>query len=171
MFQELKTPRLTIRHLKPSDVDGLYNVLRDADVMRYIEPPFSREQTASFVQTYGLCDNPKMFALIYDKSKQLIGHLIFHPFDDDTLERKYGKGKVWELGWIIAKAYWHQSLATETTRHIIEYAKQAGIRALVIECDPQCVATINIAAKFGFAQTSPTSSLSQTSLLTFVLPL
>ena len=171
MYQGLKTPRLTIRHLKPSDVDGLYNVLCDADVMRYIEPPFSREQTASFVQTYGLCDNLKIFALIYDKSKQLIGHLIFHPFDDDTLERKYGKDEVWELGWILAKAYWHQGLATEITHCTIEYAKQAGIRALVIECDPQCVATIKIAAKFGFAQTSPTSSLSQTSLMTFVLPL
>ena len=101
----------------------------------------------------------------------MIGHLIFHPFDDDTLERKYGKGKVWELGWIIAKAYWHQGLATETTRHIIEYAKQAGIRALVIECDLLNLATIKVAAKFGFDKTSPTSSLSQTSLLTFALPL
>ena len=64
MFEELKTPRLTIRKFKPSDVDGLFKVLSDAEVMRYVEPPFTLEKTAEFVKKYGICTNPQVFALI-----------------------------------------------------------------------------------------------------------
>jgi len=147
-----------MRKMKPSDVDGLYKALSDADTMTHVEPPFSFEQTKRFAKTYGICDDPKVFALIYDKSKLLIGHVIFHPFDDDVLENRYGKGKVYELGWVIRKDFWRQGIATETALALIDYSKTHDISALVIECDPDCFASMRIAQKLGFARQTPDGS-------------
>ena len=185
MFEELKTPRLTIRKFKPSDVDGLFEVLGDAEVMRYVEPPFTFEQTKAFVQKYGLCAEPKVFALIYDKSKSInccnssqahttdtkcFGHIIYHSFEDEALEAKYGKGKVFELGFIIAKDFQHKGIATTSANLLINHSRAAGIKALVLECDPCNVAPIRLAEKLGFTPYNQ-ADFSANNLLTFVLPL
>ena len=166
MFEELVTNRCKIRTFKPSDKDGLFKILSDKEVMKYIEPPFTMEQTNTFVRKYGLCDEPKIFALIIDKSKfvqkqenihkrgesgdALAGHVIFHPFEDSDLEAVFGKGNVYELGFIIAKEYWRQGIATEITEKLIEHSKQIGLSALVVECDPSNQASIKVAQNFGF---------------------
>lgn len=148
--------------MKPSDVDGLYKVLSDEDVMKYIEPPFTIDGTAEFVSRYGLCDDPKVFALIYDKSKQVIGHIIFHVFSDEMLEKRYGKNKVWELGFVISKEYWNQGIAGEVSSALIDYAKVSGISALVIECDTDNTKSLHIAQKLGFvSQTTNDPSIAQ----------
>ena len=176
MFEELKTPRLTIRKFKPSDVDGLFKVLSDAEVMRYIEPPFTLEKTAEFVKNYGMCTNPQVFALIKDKSNlktidgegPLIGHVIFHRYPDEILAKKHGE--VYEIGFIIAKEFWRQGIAGEITEALISYAKESGIKALVLECDKENVASIKIAQKFDFHNITQ-SETPNDSLLTFILPL
>ena len=186
MFDELKTTRLTIRKFKPSDVDGLFKVLSDAEVMRYIEPPFTLKQTANFVAQCGICANPLVFALIKDKSNydapdhsawtsndptpesRLIGHVIFHLYPDEALARKFGT--VYEIGFVIAKEFWHLGIASEITGALINYSKENGINALVLECDRDNVASIKIAEKFSFYDITMADSLAD-SLLTFILPL
>ena len=163
-----------MRKFEPSDVDGLFKVLSDEDVMRYIEPPFSLKQTEEFVHKYGICDNPKVFALIYDKSKssnesaELIGHVIFHPFRDEILEAKYGA--VYELGFVIAKEFWGKGIAGEITEVLISIAKENEIGVLVIECDKDNAASIRIARKYGFVPYESASSTDD-SLISFILPL
>ena len=41
----IETDRLLVRRLMENDTDALFAVLSDTEVMRYIEPTFSREQT------------------------------------------------------------------------------------------------------------------------------
>ncbi|MBO4554654.1 MAG: GNAT family N-acetyltransferase [Clostridia bacterium] len=181
----MKASSITIRKFKPSDVDGLFEVLGDAEVMRYVEPPFTLEQTKAFVQKYGLCAEPKVFALICDKSKssksnkkasaptadrECIGHIIYHSFEDEALEAKYGKGKVFELGFVIAKDFQHKGIATTSANLLINHSRAAGIKALVLECDPCNVASIRLAEKLGFTPYNQADS-SANNLLTFVLPL
>ena len=38
-----------IRKMTITDLDDLYALLSDSEVMRYIEPPFSKEQTVQFL--------------------------------------------------------------------------------------------------------------------------
>ena len=185
MFTELKASSITIRKFKPSDVGGLFEVLGDTEVMRYVEPPFTFEQTKAFVQKYGLCTEPKVFALIIDKSKsknccnssqahttdtKCIGHIIYHSFEDEALEEKYGKGKVFELGFIIAKDFQHKGIATTSANLLINYSRTAGIKALMLECDPCNVASIRLAEKLGFTLYNQ-ADFSANNLPTFVLPL
>ena len=48
-----------IRKMMESDTQDLYEVISDPDVMKYIEPPFSMEQTKQFLKGFGLCDPPR----------------------------------------------------------------------------------------------------------------
>ena len=50
-----------IRKMTLADLNDLYALLSDSEVMRFIEPPFSKEQTAQFLMLlYWLCDLPRL---------------------------------------------------------------------------------------------------------------
>ena len=134
------TQRLMIRQLRESDVDSLYDVLSDPDVMRCIEPVYTRKQTLQLIRRAGMCAVPLIWALAEKATDRLIGHVIYHPFD----ETRY------EIGWIIAKPYWNCGYAQEITDVLIDYAQNAGVPAIVIECDPKQTVTAHIAQKKGF---------------------
>ena len=55
----LETQRLTIRPMEAEDAPALARVLGDGGVMRYVEPPFSPEDTERFIQRCGLCRPPR----------------------------------------------------------------------------------------------------------------
>lgn len=136
----LETPRCLIRQFTADDASDLYEILSDRDVMAYVEPPFTEKQTQNFIRTVGLCDPPLIHALIWKKTGMMIGHIIFHKYEEDS----------YEIGWIISKAYWGQGIASEVTTSLIDYAKKLGIRSCIIECACEQTASIEIAQKNGF---------------------
>ena len=161
-FESLKTENFLVRKYEPADAEALFEIFSDADTMKYVESPFDFEKTCAFMQRYGFGDNPKVFALIYDKSKhicsrhingkRLMGHIIFHPYADKELEQNHGKNMVWELGFVLHKDFQGQGIATKLTHTFIDYAKQRGIKALILECDPNNVQMIRLAEHFLFKQ-------------------
>lgn len=94
----MKKDNITIRKFRLSDLDKLYDVLSDPEVMKYIEPPYSMEQTEDFLTAAGLCEIPLVFAA--EKAGQFIGYVIFHEYDSDS----------YELGWVLAKKYWGEGI-------------------------------------------------------------
>ncbi len=129
-----------IRRFRGDDLDSLCEILGDPTVMRYIEPPFSREQTAAFLQENGL-DTPCRIYALADGRDRTVGQVIFHP---------YG-GEAWEIGWILRQDCWGQGLASAVTETLVRYCREAGIRRCVIECDPAQATTRRIAEKCGFS--------------------
>lgn len=120
-----------------SDLDSLYHVLSDPEVMRYIEPPYSLEQAKDFLIRAGLCEEPLVFAA--EKDGQFIGYVIFHEYDADS----------YELGWVLDKKYWGKGYATIITKNTI--AKAAEMKKnLVIECVPDQEKTKHLALTNGF---------------------
>lgn len=136
----LLTPRCLIRSFATNDTAALYQVLSNKDVMEYIEPPFTFEQTQDFIEEAGLCDPPLVYALVWIATQSVIGHVVFHRYDEIG----------YEIGWIIDNKHWGKGIATEVTASLIEYAKTLHIKSCVIECDPQQAASIKIAQKNGF---------------------
>lgn len=136
----LFTRRCLIRSFTEQDASALFEVLSCDKVMEYVEPPFSFEQTQNFIHDAGLCDPPLVYALILRTTEALIGHIIFHEYDEDT----------YEIGWIIHENYWGKGIASEITSSLLAYAKSIGIKRCIIECDPNQAATIHIARKSGF---------------------
>ena len=108
--------------------------------MEFIEPPFTMEDTTDFLLNAGLCDEPLVYALIWKETTRVIGHVIFHPYEEDSFE----------IGWIISRKFWKRGIASEVTASLLDYAKNLSIRSCVIECDPAQTASIRIAQKFGF---------------------
>ncbi len=137
---ELITERCLIRNLNIDDTDELYQVLSDADVMRYIEPVFDMKKTKEFIQSAGMCEPPLVYAIVWKQSVNVIGHAIFHIYEQSD----------YEIGWILNKSYWGKGIADEVTRRLVEYAKCLGADSCVIECDAEQIASKRIALKNGF---------------------
>lgn len=129
---------LHIRPFRPSDLDALAALLADPEVMRYIEPPYSREQSRAFLAHHGLSASPAIFAVEDDSG--FAGYVIYHPYDE----------RAWELGWVLSPAVWGRGYASLLTARLIEDAR-LRTQQLVIECSPAQVASKRIALRYGFA--------------------
>ena len=137
----LETNRLRLRPFSLEDAPALHTILSDPEVMRYLEPPYTDTQTLDFLQTAGLSAPPLVYAVLWRETGQLIGHVIYHPHDPDS----------YELGWVLARAFWGRGLALELTHALIAQAKREKIARLVLECVPAQTATARIAQKAGFS--------------------
>ena len=67
---------ITIRRMRPDDVDALYRLLSDPAVMRYLEPPYDRAQAEVFLHTAGLAEPSLVYA----------GYVIYHAYDAESVE-------------------------------------------------------------------------------------
>ena len=134
----MKRDEITIRKFRLSDLNELYGLLSDSDVMRYIEPPFSREKTENFLVSAGLCEVPLVFAA--EKDGWFLGYVIFHEYDADS----------YELGWVLKKEFWGKGYASIITRQMIAKAAEMK-KGLVLECVPKQEKTKHLALANGFA--------------------
>jgi len=147
----LQTKRCLIRKMDLNDAKELYPVLSDAEVMQYIEPVFTKEQTAEFIRSAALCEPPLVYAVVWKDTGTVIGHVIFHIYE----ERSY------EIGWILHRNYWGMGIAGELTKELVQYARQMGAESCIIECDPAQSASKRIAEKNGFAYEGLSDGLSR----------
>lgn len=136
----IDTEHCVMRKFTLDDVNDLYEVLSNEEVMRYIEPPFDWEQTKEFVQNAGLCEPPKVYALEWKETGKVIGHVIFHLYEENS----------YEIGWILNRNYWGKGIADEITKALVEYSKGTDAKSCVIECDAEQAGTKHIARKNGF---------------------
>ena len=82
----IETSRCCVRNLTPEDATDLYKTLSDEKVMEYIEPAFDMEQVKEFIEEAGLCEPPLVYALVWKETNEVIGHVIFHLYDEDSYE-------------------------------------------------------------------------------------
>lgn len=150
-----ETRNLMIRKFVLQDTDDLYAVLSNANVMKFIESPFSRRQTRRFILRCGMTDTPLVYAIFRKNDSKVIGHVIFHKYDADDFE----------IGWVIGENDWGHGYAKEILETAIVYAKKRGIVGLVLECAPEQTVTRHIAEKYGFIL------MEERKLLTYRLPL
>lgn len=146
---ELFTKRCKIRNFRPEDAKDLHEVLSDFEVMKHIEPVFDMEKTLDFIKNAGLCEPPLVYAVEFNETEKVIGHLIFHSYENCG----------YEIGWVINKKYWGIGIANELTRKIIEYSKTLDIKSLIIEFDENQSASKHIAEKNGFVYEGKTGNI------------
>ena len=107
----LETDRLRIRDFKLSDIDDLYEIFSDDEVMEYIEPVYDRNKTLNFLKEFCI-EHKGAFACVNKENEKVIGYIIFNEYED----------KVYELGWIFNKMYWRNGYAYESCDAVIKYA-------------------------------------------------
>ena len=133
--------KLSIRRFKPTDLEALYELLSDVDVMQYIEPPFTREQTQHFLESAGLSEVPLIYAVCEEGS--FIGYVIFHDYDPDCKE----------IGWVLRRDAWGKGYAKILTKKLIGRAR-ADKKSAIIEFAPEQAVSRHIAEKSGFRYTA-----------------
>lgn len=137
---EIVTRQCIIRNFKAEDSRELYETLSDGEVMKYMEPPYTMEQVKSFIEEAGVSKLPLIYALTSRADGKVIGHVIYHKYDEESCE----------FGWVLNHDFWGRGIASEVTEALLNIARQDGWKSCVMECVSEQEATKHIARKFGF---------------------
>jgi ribosomal-protein-alanine N-acetyltransferase len=144
----LETKRLLLRHLVSSDLDDLFALYSDPDVVRYIpDAPRTleeaREELEWFTNGHPRFPNLGLWATIHKETGQFIGRCGLLPWTID------GKDEV-EVAFALAKAYWGQGLATEVAHALVQYGlEQLQLSRLICLIERENQASIRVATKIG----------------------
>lgn len=143
---KLHTERLVLRNFKEIDISEALEYLSDPEVMKYIEPIFDYEKAKEFINDCGLGQEPLVYALVHKVQNKVIGHIIFHEFNDSD---------EFELGWIINKEYWGQGFAAEISRELISYGFNVlGLKTIIAEAKEDNIRSIRVMESLGMKKSN-----------------
>lgn len=114
-MQEIETARLYLRQFTLDDLDELYRIYSDPEIMKYLRGVRSREATEIAIHTMlknWEQNNFGMWALVHKIDRKMIGRCGL-AFLDKTPEV--------ELGYVLNKVYWNQGLVTEASFASLNY--------------------------------------------------
>lgn len=107
----LQTPRLILRQWQDSDAAPFIQMCADPEVMRYFLNPLTEQQSLAFmqrIQNFIATHSWGLFAVELKSSGEFIWFIGLH----QHLEH-YDFAPCIEIGWRLAKQYWHNGYATE----------------------------------------------------------
>jgi len=143
----LETERLIVRRYSPGDLADFYLLTGDADVMRYIRPVKTLEETRQFLEeNIAFYDqNPTLgrWALLSKENERVVGSFSLLPLQntDDI-----------HIGYALQKSYWGLGYATEIVRagirHAFDNLQLATLTAVIY---PENVSSEKVLRKTGFS--------------------
>ena len=141
----IKTERLRLRKAKLADADAIFRqYAQDPEVTKYVSwrAHQNLEETREYVQMCLLAwDVGKAFHWVIESAedKQVMGMIIARV-----------NAEKWELGYVLARAYWRQGYMTEALNGIIALAlKQKEIHRVWAVCDVDNLASARVMEKIG----------------------
>lgn len=143
-MQEIETARLYLRQFTPEDLDDLYRIYSDPEIMNYITGVRTREATETAIHTMLKRweeNNFGMWALVHKIDRKMIGRCGLG-FLDNTPEV--------ELGYALDKVYWNQGLVTEASFASLNYGFQIlKLERIVAIARPENIASQRVIQKVG----------------------
>lgn len=144
----LQTNRLIIRHQMPTDLNDLWSLYQDPEIIQYIpDAPHSREEAKEELKWH-MNGHPKypefgLWATVFKENGKFIGRCGLLPWMID------GQNEV-EVAYTIAREYWRQGLATEAARGILNYGfGKLNLSRLICLIEPENIASQKVAEKIG----------------------
>ena len=141
----IKTERLRLRKAKLADAEAIFRqYAQDPEVTRYVSWRAHRnlDETREYMQMCLLAwDVGKAFHWVIESAedKQVMGMIIARV-----------NAEKWELGYVLARAYWRQGYMTEALKAIIAWAlKQKEIHRVWAVCDVDNQASARVMEKVG----------------------
>lgn len=130
----LETERLFLRRLTAADVDHLYELHNDPDVMRYLNGGkhtprhvIENQTLPKMLRHYGRSPHFGFWAAIEKYTGEFVGWFEFRPPQPDDPE-------VVELGYRLRKSSWGKGYATEGSRALVHKGfTELGVRRVVAE--------------------------------------
>jgi ribosomal-protein-alanine N-acetyltransferase len=144
----IKTERLRLRKAKLADAEAIFRqYAQDPEVTRYVSWRAHRnlDETREYMQMCLLAwDVGKAFHWVIESAedKQVMGMIIARV-----------NAEKWELGYVLARAYWRQGYMTEALTALIAWAlKQKEIHRVWAVCDVDNLASARVMEKIGMAR-------------------
>ncbi len=141
----LETERLRIRKFCDADVDAIFGMRSDPEVMRFIsQPQKEREASAAWM---------KMISSLVDSEG--IGYFALEEKETGELAGWCGLWRVpetdeIEVGYAIARSKWRLGYATEAAREVVRYGfTKVGLGRIVAVAFPENEASIRVMRKLG----------------------
>ena len=169
----LETPRLILRHQVLADLESLFALNSDPDVIKYIpDAPRTYQETREELEwhMHGHPRHPELglWATIHKETGKFIGRSGLLPWVID------GKNEV-EVAYLIGKEYWGQGLGTEVAQAILDYGFiNLHLSRMICLIDVENLPSIRVAEKIGMSfekedkdEISPFLLYSKTNYLTF----
>ena len=145
IMQEIETARLYLRQFTPDDLDELYRIYSNSEVMKYLsEGVRNREETAADLFQI-IADWEKhafgLWAVVNKQNNQLIG--------DGGLRFLRETPEV-EVGYVLAKAYWGKGLASEVAAASLKYGFEVlKLEKIVAVADTENTSSRRVMEKMG----------------------
>lgn len=148
MRTHLETTRLRLREFTAADVDNLYELDNDPDVMRYVgTDSVTREAVRDqilprIIHQYRQREGFGFFAAVDRETDEFLGWFQFAPTQD-------GSGDI-ELGYRLKKTAWGRGYATEGARALLEKGfREQGVSRVVAFALEGNAASIRVMEKLG----------------------
>ena len=144
----ITTPRVVLRWISEDDIDGLYEVFSDPQVMRYwSRGPLANREAAAEMQreiVEGNFSNTMLkWGLALRESNSVIGTTTLFNLNLDN-------GRA-EIGYAMGRAYWGKGYMNEALRALVKHAFEVmDLRRLEADVDPRNAASIRTLERLGF---------------------
>ncbi|MBW4936174.1 GNAT family N-acetyltransferase [Marinobacter sp. F4206] len=147
-MQLFETQRLIARQLSHQDVPVLTDILSDPDVMKYsVRGVCDEEAIRKFINWCIECYSSHgigPWALSERGSGDLVGFCGVGP-------ELVGDVEEVNLGYRLARRFWHQGLATEAVKGVMRYAfDQKHCESVVVIIEPEHTDSVRVTEKAGF---------------------
>ena len=141
----LETERLFLRKLQDHDIDEIFEMRSDAEIMRYIrEPQIVKEDSLKWIkmisqhwdtERIGFC------GVIKKESKEFIGWCgLWHLVDTDDIE----------VGYAIKRDHWGKGYATEAANGCLKYGfEELNLEKIVAVAFPENEASQKVMKRLG----------------------
>lgn len=144
----IETNRLMIRRQVIEDLEYLWALYRDPDIIKFIpDAPRSREEAKEELEWH-MNGHPKhpelgLWATIHKETGKFIGRCGLLPWQiDGTLEI--------EVAYLLDQEFRGRGLATEATKGILDYGfEKLNLTRLICLIDPENIASQHVAERIG----------------------
>ena len=144
----LQTKRLILRHLTLEDLDELFALYQDPEIRRYFPEGVLNYKDTKEELEWHMNGHPRhpelgLWATIHKETGQFIGRCGLLPWEID------GKLEI-EIAYLLDKHFWHQGLATEAAKGIMEYGfQELHLSRLICLIDPENIPSQRVAKRIG----------------------
>ena len=140
--------RIALRRLTRDDVDALFAVFGDPEVMRFWSTPphVDRSEAASLVERI---DAAVAARTLFQWG--IVPHEVGAVIGTCTLVGIDWSNRRAEIGFALARAHWRRGYATDALRRVLRYAfDELGLTRLEADVDPRNGASLRTLERLGF---------------------
>ncbi len=141
----LNTERLVLRKITMSDLDDIYEYASDPEVSKYLlwRPHPDKDYTKIYLSTvssgYKKC---QFFDWGVEFEGKMIGTCGFTRFDIDN--------NVGEIGYVLARPYWHKGLGYEAARCVMDFGfNKLKLNRIEVHYMPENIASMRLSERLG----------------------